>query len=202
MVMPLVLLGSGLVTFFAIGVAGLSVIERYLIVAALGLLVFAAVAVGGFTLLEPGTRTRRAWAGISLALVAYAIVFTATRVNVSHFQQELDFRGDAHAALVAVLDDPAVQAGLRCGPLTVPNHKLVPDARWVAGLTYDRVLPRADPKGAGMRQAKGVALVVTSRFALFRNAWTNPGDPASDNLPPAGWRRVATSPYVAAYARC
>jgi hypothetical protein len=44
---PAVLLGSGVLTFLAIGVAGLSAIQRYLVVAALGLLVFAAVAAGG-----------------------------------------------------------------------------------------------------------------------------------------------------------
>ena len=53
-VMPLVLLLSGIGTFVLIGIAGLSVIERYLIVAALALLVFAAVALGGFTMLRPG----------------------------------------------------------------------------------------------------------------------------------------------------
>ena len=52
-VMPLVLLASGIGTFVLIGIAGLSVIERYLIVAALALLVFAAVALGGFTMLRP-----------------------------------------------------------------------------------------------------------------------------------------------------
>ena len=43
-----------------IGVAGASVIERYLAVAALALLVFAAVALGGWTMLRPG-RLRTAW---------------------------------------------------------------------------------------------------------------------------------------------
>ena len=60
--MPLVLLLSGIGTFVLIGVAGLSVIERYLIVAALALLVFAAVAVGGFTMLRPRPAAdRRGW---------------------------------------------------------------------------------------------------------------------------------------------
>ena len=58
-VMPLVLLLSGIGTFVLIGIAGLSVIERYLIVAALALLVFAAVALGGFTMLRPGRRADR-----------------------------------------------------------------------------------------------------------------------------------------------
>jgi hypothetical protein len=202
MTMPAVLLASGLATFVAIAVAGLSVIERYLIVAALALIIFAAVAVGGFTMLRAGTWARRLWLGVALALVLYGVVFTATRVNLTRLEGELRFRGDAHAALADVLDEPAVRDALACGPLTVPNHKLVPDAAWLAGLRADEVLPRADPKAGTDRIDRGVALVVTSRFAMFRHAWTSDTDPAAVEVPPAGWTRVATSPYVAAYARC
>ena len=48
------LLAAGLATFVAIGVAGASVIERYLAVPALALMVLAAVAIGGWTMLLPG----------------------------------------------------------------------------------------------------------------------------------------------------
>ena len=54
MLMPIVLLVAGIVTFIAIGVAGASVIERYLAVPALALMVLAAVAIGGWTMLLPG----------------------------------------------------------------------------------------------------------------------------------------------------
>ena len=198
-VMPLVLLASGIGTFVLIGIAGLSVIERYLIVAALALLVFAAVGVGGFTMLRPG-RLRTAWMTASAVLLLAGAVFTATRVDVTKLTNELQFRGDAHASLVSVLHEPAVTRALRCGPLTAPNHKLVPDARWILDLPRDRVLARADPDGPQPR--RGVALYVTSRFAIFRHAFTNPADPTSVQVPPDGWRRIATSDYVAAYARC
>ena len=198
-VMPLVLLLSGIGTFVLIGVAGLSVIERYLIVAALALLVFAAVGVGGFTMLRPG-RLRTGWMVTSIVLVLAGVIFTATRVDLTKLTNELQFRGDAHASLVGVLHEPAVKRALRCGPLTAPNHKLVPDARWILDLPRDRVLARADPNGPHPR--RGVALYVTSRFAVFRHAFTNPVDPTSIQVPPDGWRRIATSDYVAAYARC
>ena len=35
--------------------------------------------------------------------------------------------------------------GCSCGPLSVPNHKLVPDSRWILDLPEDRVIPRAEP---------------------------------------------------------
>ena len=200
MAMPLMLLVSGIGTFVLVGLAGLSVIERYLIVAALALLVFAAVALGGFTMLRPG-RVRSAWIAAAGLLVAYGFFFTVTHVNVNRFENELRFRGDAHVALSQILHEPQVQAGLRCGPLTVPNHKLVPDSRWILDLGRDRVLPRADPSTARLAPT-GVAIYVTSRFALFKHAFTNPDDDPMIQVPPPGWRRVATSDFYAAYVNC
>jgi hypothetical protein len=209
-VMPFVLLVCGLGTFGLIGVAGLSVIERYLIVAALALLVFAAVTVAGWTMLEPG-RVRTAWMAGAVLVVALGTVYTATRVNVTRFENELRFRGDAHVALEQVLRAPAVRAGLRCGPLTLPNHKLVPDSRWIADLPADRVFARADEgtpgaarkdNGLGAKADRGVAIYVTSRFAIFKHALTDPADSPLVEVPKPGFERVAVSRYYAAYVRC
>ena len=90
----------------------------------------------------------------------FGVVFTATRLNLSRFDNELRFRGQAHADLTEVLTDPRVKAGLRCGPLTGPNHKIVPDARWIAGLGDGQVLrarrelPRR-PRRAAPGQGRG-----------------------------------------------
>jgi hypothetical protein len=127
-------------------------------------------------------------------------VFTATQVRLDYFDSELAFRGEAHDDLVRVLNSPGVQDGLRCGPLTVPNHKLVPDARWILDAPASRVTPRADRKA--QRPRRGVALVVTSRFAVFKHAWSNEGDAPLIQSPPAGWNRVTTGDFYAAYARC
>jgi hypothetical protein len=197
--MPLALFVSGVGTFVLIGVAGASVIERYLAIAAVALLIFAGVFLGGFTMLERGP-ARTWWMAGSATLVVAGIVFTATQVRLDYFDSELSFRGAAHDDLVRVLESPAVQEGLRCGPLTVPNHKLVPDSRWILGAGADRVIPRADPDER--RPRRGVALVVTSRFAIFKHSWSNEGDSPLIQSPPAGWPRVATSDFYAAYARC
>jgi hypothetical protein len=197
--MPLALLLSGIVTFALIGLAGASVIERYLAIAAVALLIFAAVAFAGFTMLRRGT-ARTAWMLASVALIVFGVVFTATRVRLDYFDSELSFRGAAHDDLVRVLESPEVRRGLRCGPLSLPNHKLVPDSRWILDLPADRVIPRADPDAP--RPRRGVALVVTSRFAIFKHAWSNDKDPPRIELPPPGWRRIVTSDFYAAYAKC
>jgi hypothetical protein len=198
-VWPAVLLVTGIGTFFAIGIAGLSVIERYLIVASLAVLIFAAVAIGGWSMLEPGSRLRRLWGGLAALAVIYGIVSVATHLDLRRFDNELSFRGDAHASLTQVLDDPAVRAARRCGPITLPNHKLVPDTRWISGEPFERVRARAAPHGAASR---GVAIYVTSRFAIFKHAFTNDADPATIQVPPDGWRPIARSDFYAAYARC
>src|SRR4051812_25765642 len=215
MLMPIVLLAAGLGTFIAIGVAGTSVIERYLAVPALALMVLAAVTIAGWSMLVPGW-VRNVWMVGALAVVVFGIVFTATRLNLSRFDNELRFRGQAHRDLTAVLSDPKVKAGLRCGPLTGPNHKIVPDSRWIAGLGDGSVLARewvtrieqqeADaaagkkvhgkrvqhPDPVDLRRARlshkgGVAIVVTSRFAIFKHAWSDASDDPLDQVPPAGF---------------
>ena len=199
MAMPFVLLASGIGTFVLIGIAGASVIERYLAVAAVALLVFAAVFFGGFTMLRP-SRVRTLWMAGSAAVIVFGVVFTATQVRLDYFDSELTFRGAAHDDLVRVLESRAVQDGLRCGPLTVPNHKLVPDSRWILGAPESRVIPRADREAR--KPTRGVALVVVSRFAVFKHAWSNDTDSPLIQSPPAGWRRVFSGDFYAAYARC
>jgi hypothetical protein len=196
---PVALLASGVVTFVLIGIAGASAIERYLAIAAVALLVFGGVTFGGFTMLEPGA-LRRVWMAAAVVVLAFGIVFTATRVDLSRFGAELEFRGRAHQDLTEVLKDPQVQAGLRCGPLTFPNHKLLPDARWIADLPFEKVRARADPDVGDV--PKGVAIYVTSRFAIFKHALTSPSDSALVQVPPPGYERVKVTPYYAAYVSC
>jgi hypothetical protein len=198
-VMPLVLFLSGVATFVLIGAAGASVIERYLAIAAVALLVFAGVGFGGWSTLAP-SRTRTWWAIAAGVIVVGGTAFTATRLDLNYFDNELSFRGAAHRDLVKVLDSAPVKRGLACGPLSVPSHKLVPDSRWIAGLSSERVIARADPKASQPR--RGVAIVVTSRFAIFKQAWSSPTDDARIQLPPAGFDRAVTTPFYAAYVRC
>jgi hypothetical protein len=197
---PFALLAAGVATFVLIGIAGASAIERYLAIAAVALLVFAGVALGGFSMLEAGTRLRRAWMAAVLVLVVVGTVFTLTRVDFNRFGAELEFRGRAHDDLSAVLNDPRVQAGLRCGPLTFPNHKLLPDARWIADLPFEKVLARVDPDVRPQR--RGVAIYVTGRFAIFKHALTSPSDSALVEVPQAGYERVKATPYYVAYVSC
>jgi hypothetical protein len=199
--MPASLLVIGLATFGLVGVAGLSVIDRYLLVPSMMVMIFAAVALGGWTMLVEGSRLRRAWALGAALLVLYGIVFTATRVNLGSFDNELVFRGHAHAALERILKRPAVRAGRACGPVSVPNHKLIPDARWILNSGATGVVARSDARQA-RRIHHGVALYVTERLALLRQALVEKSDDPFDSIPMDGFTFVGSSGYYGAYVRC
>jgi hypothetical protein len=201
--MPLALLVIGLGTFVLVGLAGLSVIDRYLLVPSLVVMVFAGVALGGWTMLSPG-RVQKLWAIASALLIVYGFVFTVTRVNFSTFTNELVFRGDSHASLKALLNNPKVRAGMRCGPVSTPNHKLIPDSRWILDASVSKVIARSDATQRG-RIHRGVAIYATNRMSLLRSGFTSgvetPQDTA-DNLPMAGFTWVAATAYYGAYVRC
>src|SRR3954454_12317178 len=201
--MPLVLFLSGVGTFFMVGVAGLSVIQRYLLVPSLMVMIFAGVGLAGWTMLRPGAWVRRAWMGGALALVIFGVIFTLTRVSLSSIDSQLRFRGDAHAALRTLLDDPAVKAAEKCGPISTPTHKLIPDVRWLADKRAGQVVARADPSASAQRKARrGVAIVVTGRNALANQVFVDRTIDPLVNVPPPGFRRIATSDFYAAYERC
>ncbi len=203
--MPMLLFAVGVGTFALVGFAGLSVIDRYLLVPSLCVMIFAAVFIAGWTMLEPGNGWRRAWMTGGAAIVVFGIVFTATRVNLVQLRNELQFRGDSHVALERVLHDPAVTRALRCGPVYVPNHKLIPDVRWILDRPKSGVLARSNVrsrKNPVPPPARGVVILVHDRPALFKQAFVTPADESADNLPPAGYDRAATSRYYAAYVNC
>ncbi len=198
--MPLSLLAIGMGTFLLVGLAGLSVIDRYLLVPSLMIMVFAGVALAGWSMLERG-RVRTWWIRAAVLVTLAGAVYTAFNVKPETFDVDLRYRGEAHAALERVLAAPAVRRGMACGPVSVPNHKLVPDVRWVLDKGVTGVLARADPANAG-RIHRGVALYVTNRFALLRQAIVEDADDPMDSVPLPGFVRVATTSYYAAYVRC
>jgi hypothetical protein len=203
--MPLVLLALGAGTFGLVGLAGLSVIDRYLLVPSLMIMIFAAVFIAGWTMLQAGTVWRRTWATGAAAVVIFGIVFTATRVNLEQLRNELAFRGDSHVALERVLRHPEVVRALRCGPVHVPNHKLIPDVRWILNRSKGGVLARSNvrsPRNPAPPPSRGVVLLVHDRPAIFKQAFVTDDDETLDNLPPAGFNRAATSRYYAAYVHC
>jgi hypothetical protein len=202
LLMPLVLWLVGVGTFVLVGLAGLSVIDRYLLVPAMMTMLMAAVMLAGWTMLEEKSTPRRVWAAASVVVLIFGIGFTVARVTLKNFKIELESRGEQHTELVALLDDPKVQAGRKCGPVSVPNHKLVPEVRWLlGGADADAVIARSDD-AHGQDKQYGVAIYVATRQALLRQAIVSDDDDPHDSLPLPGFQRIAYSDGYGAYLRC
>jgi hypothetical protein len=213
---PLALLVTGIGTFLLLGFGGFSVIDRYLLVTSLVVLVFCAVALAGWTMLERGTRLRRAWTATAALVVVAGTVITVINIDVERLQIELRYRGDSHASLHDVLDDPKVRAAMKCGPVNVPSHKLLADTRWILDLPDGGVVTRSQalskPKDREARRdqrrvarqiaAGGVAIYPHERLALFRHSIVEDNDDPAIQLPLPGYERAATSDFASAYVRC
>ena len=203
-ILPAVLLVLGLATFFMVGVAGLSIINRYLLVPSLMIMIFAAVALGGWSMLRPGV-VQWVWAAAAILGVLGGVVYTTSHLKSRVFTENLTFRGDSHRALVRLLDDPKVRAGLRCGPLSVPNHKLIPEARWILKAGEHGVVARSDDAEV-KRTRRGVALFTIDRTAFVIEQLADPTVPHNvverELIPQPGFTRVTANGYFSAYARC
>ena len=141
MAVPIALLGAGALTFVATGIAGLSIIQRYLTVPAVALCVLAGYAVLGFTTLEPGGwRTR--WRGAAAGALVAGVVFVALKAgSFAGLRSELRFIGATHDELSAPLAQLSVRGGMRGGPLTsrpMARAGRAPDARRRGGRVRSR----------------------------------------------------------------
>jgi len=209
---PLVALLLLIAVFVAEGAAGASVIDRYLMGAAIVMLLFCAVAIGGWAMLRPGTALRRAWMLGAAALVVYGGALAATTLSLSSLRTTLAYHEDFHEGLAAALSNPRVHAALRRCPLvSLPDNKLIPDARWILDSVgqHDivaRSQARADAKkGAHAleeRLSRGSVAVYPLGSAVFFKAIVDVGDDPRDQVPQAGYHRIYTSRYYAVYDNC
>jgi hypothetical protein len=181
---PLALFGAGAFTFFATSIAGLSVLPRYLTVPAVALCLPAAYLV---------TRTR--WL-VGLAIVA-GLAFVVIRADAfDRLATELRFIRTTHDDLTAVLRTPEVRAGRRCGAITLPNYRLVPDARWILDASQREVGSRS-----ARPRTEGVALLLVGEKLLRRYGFADGASPKT-NAPPDGFVRAVRRGGLTAYVGC
>jgi hypothetical protein len=193
---PIALFGAGAVTFVGTGLAGLSVLPRYLTVPVVALCIVAGYGVLGFTTFEPGP-LRRAWSRAAIGAAVIGVAFVAIRSPaVGTLRGELRFIKGSHDDLVAILHAPAVQRDMRCGPITYPNYRLVPDTRWLLDLPARRVGARS-----ARRRSRGVAIFVLGEKELRRFGFAAGASP-STNVPDPGFVPIARNARFSAYAAC
>jgi hypothetical protein len=197
LLVPLSLLGAGAFTFVATAAAGLSVLPRYLTVPAVALALFAGYAALGFTTLPEDSQLRTWWRRAAIAAAVGGAAFVIVKAPAGgRLATELRFIRDTHDELSALLTSPPVQRGLQCGPLTFPNYRLVPDARWILDLPRERVGSRS-----ARRRSSGVAIFMLGDKALRRFGFAQGASPTT-NTPDPGFTRVAVRGHFSAYAAC
>ncbi|MDA0183522.1 glycosyltransferase family 39 protein [Solirubrobacter phytolaccae] len=193
LLVPAALLAGGIITFVGTGILGLSILPRYLTVPAIAMCLFAGYALLGFT--EAEGRVRALWLRTSAgAAVVGAIGMLILAPSLTNVTEEMRFIRATHDSLVALLDDPEVQAGLECGPLTFPTYRLVPDAKW--HLEDARIGARS-----AKRRDRGVEVFALSQKGLRRYGFADGTNPAV-NLPNPAFERVASAGILTAYRRC
>lgn len=209
---PLAVLACLLFVFVAEGAAGASVVDRYMLGASIAMIPFCALAIGGWSMLEPGAVLRRVWIGFATLLVLYGVAAAATTLSLGSLRSTLAYHEDFHEGLVAALHSPAVKAQLkRCPLLSLPNNKLIPDARWILDSTGQRdIVARSQASSDAERHAyalqnrisRGSVAVYPLGAAVFFEAIVDVGDNPREQVPLSGFRRVYTSGYYAVYANC
>jgi hypothetical protein len=203
---PATLLAWGVGTFFLVSLRGFSVISRYVLVAALALMLFAAFTMAGFTRLPRGHRAIRPWAIGSGALVLGGIVFTVATFNPAYVNRELRLRDSVRHDLIRVLDSPRVQAARACGPISVPNHKLLADVRWLSDSDRNGVVARTDATQTARQHAGGVGIYIISGTRFLKHPAYGPFDQTEDSasiqVPPPGFQRSVVGRYFSVYTRC
>ena len=194
------------------GAGGASVVDRYLMGAATALLPFTAVTVGGWAMLERGSWVRRVWIIAAVVLVAYGALSAAGSISLSSLRTTLAEHEDFHKELAVALHDPRVEAELkRCPLLSLPDNKLIPDARWILDTTNQKNIvarsqARADAEHGQpallRRIHAGSVAVYPLGDAIFVDAIVDPGDDPRDQVPITGFKRIYTNRFYGVYGNC
>jgi hypothetical protein len=181
---PLALFAAGSFTFFATSVAGLSVLPRYLTVPAVALC------------LPAGYLVTRSRALLTVAVVG-GLAFVVVRADAfDRLATELRFIRTTHDDLTAVLHTREAAAGRRCGPVTLPNYRLVPDARWILDATQKQVGSRS-----AVDREHGVALLLVGEKLLSRYGFADGASPRT-NAPSHDFMRGPRRGGFTAYLSC
>jgi len=196
MAVPLALLGAGALTFVGTGVAGLSILPRYLTLPAVALCLLAGYAVMGFTTIEAG-RARDRWRLAAIGAAVIGVAFLAIKASsFERLRAELRFIERTHEQVGGLVVDPRVRRGMRCGALTLPTYRLVPDARWILDARSRPVRSRAEDPDPG-----AVAVYIAGDAKFERRFGRADGVAPATNEPPRAAPSLRRGPFTV-FVRC
>jgi hypothetical protein len=163
-------------------------------------------------MLRPGSLMRRVWIAGAVTLVAFGAGTAASTLSLESLRTTLAYHEDFHKGLATALRAPAVSRELRrCPLLSLPNNKLIPDARWILDTVGQHdIVARSEARADAFRGshalerrlAAGSVAVYPLGGAVFVEAIVDVGDDPRDQVPQPGYRRIYTSRYYAVYVNC
>ena len=203
LVLPGVLCVTTIATYEVIAAGGLPGVYRYLLNAGTGMAILAAFGLAGWTRLPRSSPWRARWAAAGAALFALGAGWTATHTSFANADAILEQRVRLRDDLRDALSTRAALRARACGPISVPNHKLVPEVRALFDLPDGAVIARSDRSRAPRR--RGAAVVVDRR--IERLPWVNVHEVPRDGgallqVPSAGFRLLGGNASFAVYGAC
>jgi hypothetical protein len=191
-------------TYLVIAVGGLPTVYRYLLNAGTGLVVLAAFALAGWTRLPAGSAWRLRWAVPAVLVLLAGAAWTVARTSPKKARVVLAERVALRDDLREALTSPAAARVRRCGPVSVPNHKLVPEVRALLGLPDGAVVARSDRSRPLPRT--GLAVIIDRRIERLPalDVYEVPRDGGGDvlQIPPPGMQPLGGNRSFAVWGAC
>ncbi|HEX8073702.1 MAG TPA: hypothetical protein VF545_01860 [Thermoleophilaceae bacterium] len=188
------------VAYAVLGVAGLSLLGRYLFPAAAMVSLFAAVAVFGWAALDCGRGALRlAWRIAGLVVFAAILVFTPMQVDrLDALRDDIAARDRVQAELHDLVESPAGErAFARCGTLFVPNHRPVPSLAYWTGRR-----PAAIVSAQRRRPSRDGLFLAPASAAVAKLSILDPRDLTAPARRPPGYRELARNRSWVLYGGC
>ncbi|MEA2397566.1 MAG: hypothetical protein QOK25_1122 [Thermoleophilaceae bacterium] len=188
------------IAYLVLGIVGLSLLGRYLFLAAAMLSLFAAVAVFGWAALPRGRPLRLAWRMGGLVVFAAILVFSPMQADrLNSLRNDIANRARVQADLHDLVKSRAGEAALgSCGTLYVPNHRPVPElAYWTGRRPADIV----SAQGLQKPVANGL-FVAPATPAVAKLSVLDPRDLTRPATPPPGYRQLARNRSWVLYGGC
>ncbi len=190
--------------FALLAIAGLAVITRYAMLAAVILAVFCGAGVFGWMKLPREHPARPWWMAFgALVVVAFIVFAPSQRDRLHNLQGSIAAQEEIRDDLKAIADSGAVDDA--CVPVTVPNHRPVP----LLALWLDR---RPSEILTAVREEDGELVRVEPEAGYFfdpanpeveENFTLDPNDPGELTAPvPAGFQRSGENESWVLYERC
>src|SRR5437763_5528767 len=195
---PAALLALNAVAYAILGVVGLSLLGRYLFLAAAMLSLFAAAAVFGWSALEAGpVRTR--WRLVGVLVIAGIIAFSPQQTDrLSALKDDISNRERVQADLHDLVKLPPARAALRrCGTLFVPNHRPVPELAYWTGRR-----PADIPSALTRHPTPDGLFVAPATPAVAKLSILDPRDLPAPAARPAGYHEIARDRSWELYGGC